>query len=70
MKGESSDIELRLAEQIRAAPELLQSYIGELERQHDAAVVLRQLVYAREETRALSLALVELKEAIRKQRED
>jgi hypothetical protein len=64
----ANPIEILLVEQIDAAPEPLRSYICELERPCDPAKTVRELVYARQEKKALGNAISELKDAIRKHR--
>ena len=67
---EGSSIQILLDEQVRSAPEPLRSYIRELERQTDVASIVRELVYSREEKKALGIVISELKGTIRRYRDE
>ena len=67
---EGSAIQILLDEQVRSAPEPLRSYIRELERQTDVASIVRELVYSREEKKALGIVISELKGTIRGYRDE
>lgn len=64
-----SGIEILLDEQVRSAPEPLRSYIRELKSQTDVANIVRELVYSREEKKALVMLISELKETLRQYRD-
>ena len=67
---EGSGIQILLDEQVRSAPGPLRSYIRELERQTDVASIVRELVYSREEKKALGIVISELKGTIRRYRDE